>query len=42
MRDCQQKKAKVFAFESFDEETGFWLKDYCQKVLPSKFREGQK
>ena len=42
MRDCQQKKAKVFAFESLDEETGFWLKDYCQKVLPSKFREGQK
>ena len=40
MRDCQQKKAKVFAFESLDEENGFWLKDYCQKVLPSKFSEG--
>ena len=23
-------------------KTGFWLKDYCQKVLPAKFREGQK
>ena len=25
-----------------DEETVFRLKDYCQKVLPSKFRKGQK
>ena len=42
IRDAQQKLAKVLAFEHLDEKTGFWLKDYCQKVLPSKFREGQK
>ena len=42
MRDAQQKKAKVAAFEEINEETGFWLKDFCQQVLPQKFREGQK
>ena len=42
MRDAQQKKAKVDAFQNLDENTGFWLKDFCQKVLPVKFREGQK
>ena len=25
-----------------DHETAFWLKDFCQKLLPVKFREGQK
>ena len=42
MRDAQQKKAKKFAFEKLDNETAFWLKDYCQKIIPTKFREGQK
>ena len=34
IRDAQQKLTKVTAFQSEDEVTGFWLKDYCQKVLP--------
>ena len=42
IRDAQQKLAKTMAFEMLDEETGFWLKDFCQKILPAKFREGQK
>ena len=42
VRDAQQKLAKVMAFWSIDEETVFWLKDYCQKVLPTKYNEGQK
>ena len=41
IRDVQQKKAKAFAFDSLDEASCFWLKDYCQKILPMKFREGQ-
>jgi hypothetical protein len=42
IRDAQQKMAKIMAFEQLDEETGFWLKDFCQKILPAKFRESQK
>ena len=42
MRDAQQKKAKEFAFSHISETVGFCLKDFRQKVLPVKFREGQK
>ena len=42
IRDAQQKLAKVTVFQNLDEVTGFWLKDYYQKVLPAKYREGQK
>ena len=42
MRDSQQAKAKVSALEKLDVNTGFWLKDYAQKVLPAKYRETQK
>ena len=42
MRDAQQKNAKEFAFSHISETVGFWLKDFSQKVLPVKFREGQK
>ena len=42
MRDSQQAKAKVPAFEQLDSSTAFWLKDYAQKVLPAKYRETQK
>ena len=42
VRDAQQKLAKALAFQSIDEETAFWLKGCCQKVLPTKYREGQK
>ena len=38
----QQKKAKIDACAQLDDKTAFWLKDYAQKVLPVKFREGQK
>ena len=38
----QQKLAKINAFELLDESTAFWLKDYCQKILPAKCREGKK
>ena len=37
--DAQQKTAKIMVFEQLDEETGFWLKDFCQKILPAKFFE---
>ena len=42
IRDAQQKLAKVTVFQNLDKVTGFWLKDYCQKVLPAKYREMQK
>ena len=42
IRDAQQKQVKAVAINLLNEESAFWLKDYCQKVLPSKFREGQK
>ena len=42
MRDCKQRKAKSYAFDHLDEETAFFFKDFCQKVLPTRFREGQK
>ena len=34
--------AKTKIFELLDKKTGFWLKDFCQKILPAKFGEGQK
>ena len=43
IRDAQQKLAKAMAFDLLEQnENGFWLKDFCQKILPAKFREGQK
>ena len=42
MKDSQQKKAKFEAFDKLSESAGFWLKDFCQKMIPLKFREGQK
>ena len=41
-RDAQQKQAKAMAINLLHEELASWLKDYCQKVLPSKFCKGQK
>ena len=29
MRDSQQKKAKIEAFKQLNDETAFWLKDFC-------------
>ena len=37
MRDSQQKKAKSEAFNKLSESIGFWLKDFCQKIIPVKF-----
>ena len=42
MRDYQQRKAKTFCFDNLNEKTGFWLKDFAQKVLPVRYREGQR
>ena len=38
----QQKKAKVHAMQLLSAATGFWISDWAQKVLPLKYREGQK
>ena len=40
MDDAQQKKTKSFGFDQLDDETYIWLKDFSQKILPMKFREG--
>ena len=37
IRDVQLKKAKEYAFANLKENTAFWLRDFCQKVLPVKF-----
>ena len=37
-----RKKPKNFAFLKIPETEAFWLKDFSQKVLIIKFREGQK
>ena len=42
MRDAQQKKGKTQCFNRLEDDSAFWLKDFCQKILPVKFREGQK
>ena len=42
MRDVQQKKAKAAVFDKLSEQCALWLKDFGQKILPVKFREGQK
>ena len=41
IHNAQQKQAKAMAINLLDEESAFWLED-CQKVLPSKFGQGQK
>ena len=41
MCDVQQKKAKPYCFDQLDNSSGFWLKDFCQTLLPKKFREAQ-
>ena len=38
----QQMKAKFEAFDKLSESARFWLKDFCQKIIPLKFRESQK
>ena len=41
MRDTQ-KKAKNHCFDRLEDDSAFWLKDFCQKILPARFWEGQK
>lgn len=38
---CSAKEAQAVAFDSLDESSYFWLKDYCQKKLAMKSCEGQ-
>ena len=40
MCDAQQKKAKSFGFDQLDDEICLWLKNFSQKILPLKFKEG--
>ena len=41
MRDAQQK-AKTYCFDRLEDDSAIWLKNVCQKILPVRFREGQK
>ena len=41
IRHVQQNKAKVDAMDLINKCTGLWIRDYCQKVLPMQFIEGQ-
>ena len=41
IRHVQQNKAKVNAMGLINKCTRLWITDYCQKVLPMQFREGQ-
>lgn len=36
MRGVQQSKARSDAFSNLDQTSAIWLRDYAQKVLPSK------
>ena len=38
---CPTKKAKVWCMENLTTEKVFWLKDFCQNILPLQFRKGQ-
>ena len=40
IRDFQQRQAKAHAFANLNDNTGSWLKDYGQKLLPVWYREG--
>ena len=42
IQDAWQKLAKTRAFELLDEKTRFWLKNFCQNILPAKSRKVQK
>ena len=42
MRDHQQRKAKAYCFDNLEEDEAFWLKDFAQKVIPIRYREGQR
>ena len=42
IRDHQQRKAKAYCFDNLEEDEAFWLKDFAQKVIPIRYREGQR
>ena len=42
IRGVQQEKAKMFAMENIDMNTGLWISDWAQKILPLQYRERQK
>ena len=35
MRDAQQKIPKTFCFDNLQDDTAFWLKDFCQNYFLS-------
>lgn len=41
IRGFQQDLAKSLAFECMNENTIIWIKDWAQKILPTKYREAQ-
>ena len=42
IRDFQQRQAKAYCFRNMSGFTAFWLKDFSQKILPQRYREGQR
>jgi len=41
IRHVQQNKANEESMDRLSNSTALWIRDFCQKVLPMKFREGQ-
>ena len=41
VRHSHQNKTKTDALDMLSESTALWIRDYCQNVLPIKFREQQ-
>lgn len=42
IRAVKQNQAKLSAMDQLDDVTALWLCDWAQKILPVKFREGQR
>lgn len=38
LRGVQQSKARATAFSELDESKALWLRDYAQKVIPTKVK----
>lgn len=42
LRGVQQNKSKTKCMNEVNSTTSFWLKDWAQKVIPTKYQEAQK
>ena len=42
LKGAQQEKAKTLAINQLSRTKGFWLSDWAQRILPIRYREGQK